>query len=217
MATFFNTMFVPPAPPSFPHSPTALSPISTLEQSTSCTNFHGSTDGFATPSSPRPLGSPWRLIALFSSSPLQTLFGTKKHGFGSVQDSPSGQLHATSRSRASVESLRSSFYRPCHSTPPQKTYSQPSQSPQSPQLPMGKQDINTFVLRSNARSRGHFKPQKTHRGTSSWQLRQFAEATLGNGSLRKAVKLPEGEDLNEWLAVNGKNTSTSVRRRSCHR
>jgi MOB kinase activator 1 len=33
-------------------------------------------------------------------------------------------------------------------------------------------------------------------------LRQFAEATLGSGSLKKAVKLPEGEDLNEWLAVN---------------
>jgi len=36
-------------------------------------------------------------------------------------------------------------------------------------------------------------------------LRQFAEATLGSGSLRKAVRLPEGEDLNEWLAVNSKD------------
>ncbi|RXG49494.1 hypothetical protein VDGE_06798 [Verticillium dahliae] len=33
-------------------------------------------------------------------------------------------------------------------------------------------------------------------------LRQYAEATLGGGSLRKAVKLPEGEDEDEWLAVN---------------
>jgi MOB kinase activator 1 len=33
-------------------------------------------------------------------------------------------------------------------------------------------------------------------------LRQYAEATLGGGSLRKIVKLPEGEDENEWLAVN---------------
>jgi hypothetical protein len=57
---------------------------------------------------------------------------------------------------------------------------------------------------SNARSRAPFKPNKTGRGTSSWQLKQFAEATLGSGSLRKAVKLPEGEDENEWLAVNGK-------------
>jgi len=56
---------------------------------------------------------------------------------------------------------------------------------------------------SNARTRGQFKPQRAGKGTTSYQLRQFAEATLGSGSLRKAVKLPEGEDLNEWLAVNG--------------
>ena len=56
---------------------------------------------------------------------------------------------------------------------------------------------------SNARTRGQFKPQRANKGAASYQLRQFAEATLGSGSLRKAVKLPEGEDLNEWLAVNG--------------
>jgi MOB kinase activator 1 len=56
---------------------------------------------------------------------------------------------------------------------------------------------------SNPRTRGPFKPQKSNRGTSSWQLKQYAEATLGSGSLRKAVKLPEGEDKDEWLAVNG--------------
>lgn len=56
---------------------------------------------------------------------------------------------------------------------------------------------------SNARTRGQFKPRNANKGTSSYQLRQFAEATLGSGSLRKVVKLPEGEDLNEWLAVNG--------------
>ena len=56
---------------------------------------------------------------------------------------------------------------------------------------------------SNARTRGQFKPQRATKGTTSYQLRQFAEATLGSGSLRKAVKLPDGEDLNEWLAVNG--------------
>ncbi|KAF1852148.1 uncharacterized protein K460DRAFT_325793 [Cucurbitaria berberidis CBS 394.84] len=57
-------------------------------------------------------------------------------------------------------------------------------------------------LFSNPRTRAPFKPQKTNRGTSSWQLKQYAEATLGSGSLRKAVKLPEGEDKDEWLAVN---------------
>lgn len=56
---------------------------------------------------------------------------------------------------------------------------------------------------SNPRTRAPFKPQKTSRGTSSWQLKQYAEATLGSGSLRKAVRLPEGEDKDEWLAVNG--------------
>lgn len=59
----------------------------------------------------------------------------------------------------------------------------------------------------NARTRGQFKPRNATKGTSSYQLRQFAEATLGSGSLRKAVKLPEGEDLSEWLAVNGQLTS----------
>lgn len=57
---------------------------------------------------------------------------------------------------------------------------------------------------SNPRTRAPFKPQKANRGTSSWQLKQYAEATLGSGSLRKAVKLPEGEDKDEWLAVNGR-------------
>lgn len=69
------------------------------------------------------------------------------------------------------------------------------------------QQADTPVLEySNARTRGQFKPQRTNKGTTSYQLRQFAEATLGSGSLRKAVKLPEGEDLNEWLAVNGKRS-----------
>ena len=58
-------------------------------------------------------------------------------------------------------------------------------------------------LNRNARTRNQFKPRNTNKGSSSYQLRQFAEATLGSGSLRKAVKLPRDEDLNEWLAVNG--------------
>ena len=62
----------------------------------------------------------------------------------------------------------------------------------------------TNGLTRNARTKGQFKPKQANKGTSSYQLRQFAEATLGSGSLRKAVRLPEGEDLSEWLAVNGK-------------
>ena len=65
-------------------------------------------------------------------------------------------------------------------------------------------------LTRNARTRRQFKPKHASKGTSSYQLRQFAEATLGSGSLRKVVRLPEGEDLSEWLAVNGKEITTSA-------
>lgn len=34
---------------------------------------------------------------------------------------------------------------------------------------------------------------------------KHAAATLGSGNLRLAVMLPEGEDLNEWVAVNSKS------------
>lgn len=36
------------------------------------------------------------------------------------------------------------------------------------------------------------------------QLKKHIDATFGNGNLRDAVRLPPGEDLNEWLAVNSK-------------
>ena len=39
------------------------------------------------------------------------------------------------------------------------------------------------------------------------QLRKHIDATLGSGNLREAVKLPTGEDLNEWLAVNSNTLS----------
>lgn len=84
------------------------------------------------------------------------------------------------------------------------TSSSPASSPSHAALRL--QDLNNVdssILCSNARSRNQFKPARANKGTTSYQLRQFAEATLGSGSLRKAVKLPEGEDLNEWLAVNG--------------
>lgn len=55
---------------------------------------------------------------------------------------------------------------------------------------------------SNQRTKNQFKPRNATKGTTSYQLRQYAEATLGGGSLRKIVKLPDGEDENEWLAVN---------------
>lgn len=75
-------------------------------------------------------------------------------------------------------------------------------------LDFGIQDLAKDLLtrgNSNARNRtqASFQPRKNAKGTNSWQLKQFAEATLGSGSLRKVVQLPEGEDRDEWLAVNG--------------
>jgi MOB kinase activator 1 len=63
---------------------------------------------------------------------------------------------------------------------------------------------------SNQRTRNQFRPRNATKGTSSYQLRQYAEATLGGGSLKKIVKLPEGEDENEWLAVNSMDTKSSL-------
>lgn len=37
------------------------------------------------------------------------------------------------------------------------------------------------------------------------QLQKHIDATLGSGNLREAVRLPPGEDINEWLAVNSNN------------
>ncbi|PNP53004.1 hypothetical protein THARTR1_06519 [Trichoderma harzianum] len=59
-----------------------------------------------------------------------------------------------------------------------------------------------IFLSSNQKTRNQFRPRAGKGGVNSYQLRQYAEATLGGGSLRKCVKLPEGEDENEWLAVN---------------
>lgn len=39
---------------------------------------------------------------------------------------------------------------------------------------------------------------------------KHAAATLGSGNLRNAVQLPEGEDVNEWIAVNSKNSLNTV-------
>ncbi|CAB0002435.1 unnamed protein product [Nesidiocoris tenuis] len=54
-----------------------------------------------------------------------------------------------------------------------------------------------------SRSSKTFKPKKNiPEGTHQYDLMKHAAATLGSGNLRTAVLLPEGEDLNEWVAVN---------------
>ncbi|XP_057207646.1 MOB kinase activator 1A isoform X1 [Triplophysa rosa] len=54
-----------------------------------------------------------------------------------------------------------------------------------------------------SRSSKTFKPKKNiPEGSHQYELLKHAEATLGSGNLRAAVMLPDGEDLNEWIAVN---------------
>src|SRR5271154_5402269 len=63
----------------------------------------------------------------------------------------------------------------------------------------------------NARTRNTFKPKKTvQEGSKASQLKRYASAVLGSGNLKQAVLLPEGEDLNEWLAVNSPPPSVPV-------
>ena len=70
------------------------------------------------------------------------------------------------------------------------------------------QALNTFFffsIHSGSRSSKTFKPKKNiPEGSHQYELLKHAEATLGSGNLRMAVMLPEGEDLNEWVAVNSK-------------
>lgn len=121
--------------------------------------------------------------------------------FVPLQSSPPAQAlppHCTLKQSASCVTINT--YAALEA--PEPPYFSPSPSPAARKL---REDLNIDYPSppSNARSRNQFKPTRANKGTTSYQLRQFAEATLGSGSLRKAVKLPEGEDLNEWLAVNG--------------
>ena len=57
------------------------------------------------------------------------------------------------------------------------------------------------------------KPTKKGADTDAEaELKKHALAVLGSGDLLQAVELPEGEDVNEWLAVN--STFSSVLNRS---
>ncbi|XP_062211506.1 MOB kinase activator-like 1A isoform X1 [Phragmites australis] len=54
-----------------------------------------------------------------------------------------------------------------------------------------------------SRNQRTFRPKKSApSGSKGMQLKRHIDATLGSGNLREAVRLPIGEDLNEWLAVN---------------
>ncbi|XP_010573892.1 PREDICTED: MOB kinase activator 1B [Haliaeetus leucocephalus] len=67
----------------------------------------------------------------------------------------------------------------------------------------GENDIESLWKMCGSRSSKTFKPKKNiPEGSHQYELLKHAEATLGSGNLRMAVMLPEGEDLNEWVAVN---------------
>ena len=48
------------------------------------------------------------------------------------------------------------------------------------------------------------KLKKMQEGSHGSDLLKYASATLGSGNIKQAVALPEGEDMNEWIAVNSK-------------
>lgn len=51
-----------------------------------------------------------------------------------------------------------------------------------------------------------FRPKKKlYPGTLRYSLHKQAQASLNSGiNLRSVVQLPEGEDLNDWIAVHGR-------------
>ncbi|MED6135687.1 hypothetical protein PIB30_049026 [Stylosanthes scabra] len=65
-------------------------------------------------------------------------------------------------------------------------------------------DLGTMSLFGlGNRNQKTFRPKKSApSGSKGAQLQKHIDATLGSGNLREAVKLPPGEDFNEWLAVN---------------
>ncbi|EGC37754.1 hypothetical protein DICPUDRAFT_53753 [Dictyostelium purpureum] len=51
--------------------------------------------------------------------------------------------------------------------------------------------------------RGNYKPKKHPHGSSRYTLRKSLKSSLAGGTkLKDSVKCPDGEDENEWIAVN---------------
>lgn len=131
------------------------------------------------------LASPW----LSSCRQCQSILIRMLSFYAAVNMSLSLFQYLSPRSRAKMERLDSTIL-PVYEDPPLK-----------PVLNAVFADGEIF-LSSNQKTRNQFRPRAGKGGVNSYQLRQYAEVTLGGGSLRKVVKLPEGEDENEWLAVN---------------
>lgn len=207
MTSFIQTMLVDSfsSSPSFPRSPKPLAPVQSLEQSTSCSHMATISDATIAGNHHKRKRSSESVVV-----PLRKCLHdmTPPSQRGSRQSSPTATSSVASpKSSHSLELAKSTLIisSPLRLPPRLKardhsTCADPTQDNATSQQ---KQERLIDVLYRNSRARAPFRPQKASKGTSSWQLRQFAEATLGSGSLRKAVKLPEGEDVNEWFAVNG--------------
>ncbi|KAJ0690843.1 putative MOB kinase activator family [Helianthus annuus] len=63
--------------------------------------------------------------------------------------------------------------------------------------------FSSFGYEDIGRNQKTFRPKKgAPSGSKGAQLKKHIDPTLGSGNLREAVRLPPGEDLNEWLAIN---------------
>lgn len=65
------------------------------------------------------------------------------------------------------------------------------------------------MLKIFAGKKATIRPIKQHKSFKRQELSKRVYETLGTSSMKEAVTLPEGEDINEWLAVNSNILSTS--------
>lgn len=220
MSGFITTMFVPPLShnrtrPLLPTKPQPLQPIFTFAQSQSCMNVglqyhtkspHDTYRELARGGFERVRGGPEYPVKpqLAYKSPLQRIGEALRN---SQASSPGCSIVQSPQSQFNSMQDRHDFGQACNGAEDigllanRASITHTLLRQHDYPLVSGTNLLSSFY--SNPRTRAPFKPQKSSRGTSSWQLKQYAEATLGSGSLRKAVKLPEGEDKDEWLAVNG--------------
>lgn len=72
-------------------------------------------------------------------------------------------------------------------------------------------NVFLFLFYQSGKTSKTFKPRKnvTEANEShNFDVSKHASTTLGSGNLRLAVTLPEGEDINEWVAVNSEFLSS---------
>lgn len=65
--------------------------------------------------------------------------------------------------------------------------------------------LTCFLFDSGTKGNKTFRSKKKISNDGyQFEMMKHATSTLGSGNLREAVKLPEGEDINEWVAGNSK-------------